>query len=304
MQLGLLDAIHSVASAPGGDEAVIIDSTRRAYRVAGLGQPQLLDGDISAATFIDDRRLVVAGTGGLRIEDTQQHTKLALYAHDAAAKTIAATTADGGWVAAAFEDGVLWRKHLSTNAAGELQVGPLTGGLPLAITDDGTTLFAIGGELRAWRPDGKVDVIAKPITPLLALATVDQTHVLALAEAGVHLVELDHAASLPSPTVLLAKSAALARSGGLLAAPTVTGGVEVIDPLVDWRWALATPQKGQAPFSVVDIAPDGSRVLGGSATEVFVWTLDLPADTDATKAWLANQTNATADNPSGPLGWN
>ena len=105
------------------------------------------------------------------------------------------------------------------------------------------------------------------------------------------------------PLVLLAKSAAVSRTSGLIAATTVVGGVEVIDPLVDWRWPLVTPQKGQSPFTLVDIAPDGSRVLAWSGPEAFVWTLDLPADAESTKAWLTRQSNATADNPTGPLGW-
>jgi len=303
LQLGVLGAIERVASSPSGDEAVVIDSAHRAWRLAGLGQPQPLDGEISAATFIDDRRLVLAGVGGLRIDDAQQRTKLALYAHDAQANAISATPADGGWIVAAFADGTLWRKHLSTNAVGELQLGALPASLPLAITDDGTAVFAIASELRAWRPDGKVDVVAKPLAAALGLSVIDRKRVLALVEAGVHVVDLDRTSALAPPQIALGKSAALARAGGLVAAPTVVGGVEVLDPLVDWQWPVTTPQKGQAPFSVVDIAPDGSRVLGGNATEVFVWTLDLPGDADATKAWLGAQTNATADNPSGPLGW-
>jgi WD40 repeat protein len=313
VQLGVLGAIETVAPAPSGDEAVVIDGSHRAWRLAGLGQPQELDGEVSAATFIDDRRLVLAGPGGLRLDDAQHGTKLALYAHDAATKTLVATPAGGGWIAAAFADGVLWRKHLQTNAVGELQLGALKGSFPLVIADDGTVVFSLIGELRAWRPDGEVDVIAKPITGVLGLALADKKQVIALTESAVHLVELGRSAT-PAPPVpvarpdtaliaLLGKSAALARTGGLLAAPTVTGGVEVVDPLVDWRWPLVTPQKGQSPFSVVDIAPDGSRVLAWSSTQVFVWTLDLPDDAESTRAWLANQTNAIADKPSGPLGW-
>ncbi|HEY5922438.1 MAG TPA: protein kinase [Kofleriaceae bacterium] len=301
--LGTLGAIEAVATSPSADDAVVIDNARRGWRVAGIAQPQELDGEISAATFIDDRRLVLAGPGGLRLEDAQQRTKLALFAHDGAAKALAATAADGGWIVAAFEDGKLWRKHMKTNATGEIQLGALKGNFPLAVTNDGTAVFVAGDELRVWRPDGRVEVLAKPAGPLLAISVVDRKRVLVLGEAGVRLVEIDRAAPLPTPLVLLAKSAALARSGGLLAAPTVAGGVEVVDPLVGWRWPLATPQKGQAPFSVVDIAPDGSRVLASNTTEVFLWTLDLPGDADATKAWLAKHTNATADNPSGPLGW-
>jgi serine/threonine protein kinase len=302
VQLGVLGAIESVAPAPSGDEAVVIDGSHRAWRLAGLGQPQELEGEVSAATFVDDRRLVLAGPGGLRLDDAQQRTKLALYAHDAATKTLVATPA--GWIAAAFEDGVVWRKHLASNAVSELKLGPLKGSLPLAISDDGTVVLALAGELRAWRPDGRIDVLAKALPGVLSLALADKGRVIALTESAAHLVEIGHGEPGGADVIaLLGKTAALARSSGLVAAPTVTGGVEVVDPLVDWRWALVTPQKGQSPFSVVDIAPDGSRVLGWSGTEVFVWTLDLPDDADSTRAWLANQTNAIADKPSGPLGW-
>jgi hypothetical protein len=122
---------------------------------------------------------VLAGPGGLRLDDAQQRTKLALYAHDAAAKTLVATPAGGAWIAAAFADGALWRKQLKTNAVGELQLGVLSGSFPLAITDDGTVVFALAGDLRAWRPDGDVDVIAKPIRGVLSLAFAGK-HVVAL----------------------------------------------------------------------------------------------------------------------------
>ena len=316
VSLGMLPAIQSVATAPGGEAAIVIDGARHAWRVAGIGLPQELAGEISAAVFVDDRRLVLAGTGGLRLEDQEQHTKLALYAHDAAARTLAATAADGGWVVAAFEDGVLWRKHLATSEAGELELGTVRGSLPLVIADDGTVVFAAAGELRAWRADGSVDVLAELASPLLAATLVGgerrrgsgpgqlpRDRLLALAETGTYLIDLDRARPLAAPLPLLGASAALARTGGLLAAPTVAGGVEVVDPLIDWRWPLAVPQRGQAPFTVVDIAPGGTRVLASNATEVFVWTLDLPGDADATRAWLASQTNAIADSPSRPLGW-
>jgi hypothetical protein len=303
LELGNLGAIESVASAPSGDEAVVIDSSRRAWRVAGVGQPQALDGEITAATFVDDRRLVLAGPGGLRVEDSQLRTKLALYAHDAPAKSLAATPEHGGWVIAAFEDGALWRKHLATNAVSELQLGAVQGAIPLVIFDNGAAVFAAAGELRVWRPEGHVDVLARSASPVLSVNALDRDRVLVLAEAGAHVLAVDRAAPLGAPLVMLAKSVAIARAGGLAAAPTVAGGVEVIDPAVDWRWPLASPQKGQAPFSVVDIAPDGSRVLASNTTEVFVWTLDLPADAEATKAWPGRQTNATLDKPTGPLGW-
>ncbi len=303
VQLGMLSAIETVAAAPGGEEAVVIDGARRAWRVAGLARPQELPGEISAAVFIDDQRLVLAATGGLQLEDQQQRTKLALYAHDAAAKTLAATAENGGWIAAAFEDGRLWRKQLASQAATELDLGKVAGPLPLVIAGDGTAVFATGGELRAWRPDGRVDVLGAPSCGVTALALIDRERVLAVGDHGAVLVEVDGVAELPVPMPLYGAQAALAQTGGLVAAATTTGGVEVIDPLVTWRWSLATGEDGQPPLARVDIAPDGSRVLAATATEVFVWTLDLPGDAEATKAWLGRMSNATVDNPSGPLGW-
>jgi hypothetical protein len=204
--LGNLTAIESVASAPSGDEAVVIDSAHRAWRVAGLGQPQPLDGEITAATFVDDRRLVLAGPGGLRIEDSQQRTKLALYAHDAATKSLAATPDGGGWVVAAFEDGALWRKQFATSAVSELKLGAIQGAIPLVILDNGVVVFAAAGELRVWRADGQVDVLATSAAPLLSLSAIDRDRVLVLAETGAHLVEIDRPAPLGAPLVLLAKS--------------------------------------------------------------------------------------------------
>jgi hypothetical protein len=95
-----------------------------------------------------------------------------------------------------------------------------------------------------------------------------------------------------------------AAEGGLIAAPTITGGVEVIDALVGWRWPLTSPQKGvQQGFTYVEMARDGSRVLGVTPQAVVVWTLQLPGAGDETEAWLDKTSNATADTPSGPLGW-
>jgi hypothetical protein len=51
------------------------------------------------------------------------------------------------------------------------------------------------------------------------------------------------------------------------------------------------------------MARDGSRVLGVTPQAVVVWTLQLPGAGDETEAWLDKTSNATADTPSGPLGW-
>jgi len=102
----------------------------------------------------------------------------------------------------------------------------------------------------------------------------------------------------------IAPDASAALDGSLLAGRTVIAGVEVIDPLVGWRWPLATPQKGvQQPYTYVEIARDGSRVLGVTPNAVVVWTLGLPRTGEETATWLDRTSNATADSPTGPLTW-
>jgi hypothetical protein len=299
--LGELEAIVSVATAPDGAAAVVIDLNRRGWLVTGIGQPQELQGEISAATFVDERQLVLAAPGGLRLEDQQRRTKLALYAHEAAAKGLVSTAGGGGWVAASFEDGVLWRKSLRAGTSAELKLPAPS--LRLAISSDGTVIFGLGGELRAWRPDGKVDVLAKDLPNIVAVTLADASRALAMSDdGGLHVVELRGTGPLPAPQAA-SRGAALAATHALVASATAVGGVEVIDPLARWRWPLAVPMKGQQPFGSVEIAPDGSRVMATSSSALLVWTLELPSTAETTATWLDTLTNATADSPVGPLGW-
>jgi hypothetical protein len=110
---------------------------------------------------------------------------------------------------------------------------------------------------------------------------------------------------MPSAPVAqpIAHSGVIAPRGGLVAGLSPVGGVEVFDPVTKLAWPLAVPSKGQAPYSFVEIAPDGSRVLAMTASSLLVWTLDLPTSPDATRAWLDKLTNATADSPNEPLTW-
>jgi WD40 repeat protein len=284
-----MQALVGVAASPDGAVAVAIDLTRKAWLVAGLGQPQPLDGEVTAATFVDNTRLVIAGDGGIRLEDQQTRGKLALYAHTAAARSVVSS---GDWVAAAFEDGIIWRKRLSDGEASELKL-PAT---KLAVDRDGTVLITNGGELRVWRPSGNVDVIAKGLRPITEL---DAAGLVLTDDANAYQLDLRAA----SPTVAQPTVHGGVLGGGLVAGLSASGGVEVYDPATKLSWPLAIPTKGQAPYSFVEIAPDGSHVLATTSQSLLVWTLDLPSSAEATRAWLDKLTNATADSPSEPLTW-
>lgn len=292
-----MQGLVALAASPDGAVAVAIDLTRKAWLVAGLGQPQALDGEVTAATFLDNIQLVVAGDGGVRLEDQQKHTKLALYAHSAAARALVSVPNNGGWVAAAFEDGVVWRKHLRDGAASELK----SSASRIALGADGTVFIGDAGEVRAWRPDGRVDTLAKGLKTVTEVALLDTSLLVLTDDANAY--ELD--IKLPSAPVAqpIVHSAVYAPRGGLVAGLSPTGGVEVFDPATKQGWPLTIPTKGQAPYSFVEIAPDGTRVLAMTASTLLVWTLDLPASAEATRAWLDKLTNATADSPSEPLTW-
>jgi hypothetical protein len=301
--LGLLPSIQTVVASPDGAEAIAVDATRRAWHVAGVGQPKAIGDEISYASFLDDSRYVVAGEGGVRLNDQRTNREQALFAHEPEARALVTVPSGGGWVAAAFADGLVWRRQLSTSSDSSLSIVPAPAMLPVVLAGDGTAYLGVGGELRAWRIDGRVDVLASGFKQIVNLAIVEPDVVFVLCEDSTgHLVDVRGktvTAHLP-----VAASASVAANGALIANPTVSGGVELIDPGAGWRWPLAAPKKGmQHPFSYAEISPDGRRVLGVTEDAVVVWTLDLPGTADETSSWLDKLTNATVDNPSDPLRW-
>ncbi|HTL38324.1 MAG TPA: protein kinase [Kofleriaceae bacterium] len=303
LQLGDdMEGLIGAASAPDGALAIVVDLTRKAWLVAGVGQPQPIDGEVSAASFVDNTRLVIGGTGGVRLEDLQAHTKLMLFAHEPAARAIETTAADGGWVVTTFEDGLVWRKHLADGATTQMQVDSQSP-IRIALAGDGTALVGIGGELREWRPDGKLAVLVSGLKVIKHVSFVAPTTALVVTEdATAHQIDT-RSHDVAAPVQTIGHAGSHADTGGLVAGISALGGVEVYDPLAHWSWPLVTPQKGQPPFSFVHISPDSRRVLAMTSQSLLVWTLDLPQTAEATAKWLDRLTNATAETPSEPLGW-
>jgi hypothetical protein len=297
-----MEGLIAATSTPDGTLAVVIDLTHEAWLVAGLGEPQVLDKEISAAAFVDNTRLVLAGEGGLRLEDEQAHTKLALLAHARPARALVTNAADGGWIAATFDDGLVWRKHLADGTTTTFDVQSQSP-IRIAIGEDGMVLVGIGGDLRAWRPDGKLDVLATGLQPITQVAFVAPTTALAISEDGTAHQLDTRSHDTVAPPQSIGHGTSHADTGGLVAGISALGGVDVYDPLAHWSWSLVTPQKGQPPFAFVNISPDSRRILAMTSQSLLVWTLDLPQTAEATAKWLDRLTNATADGPTDPLGW-
>jgi hypothetical protein len=163
-------------------------------------------------------------------------------------------------------------------------------------------LLGIGGEMRAWRTDGKLDVLLGNIKPIKNVSFIAPTTALAITEDATA-YQVDTRSHEVAASQIVGRATSHADSGGLVAGLSALGGVDVYDPIARWSWPLVTPQKGQPPFSFVNISPDSRRVLAMTSQTLLVWTLDLPATPEATVKWLDRLTNATAEGPSEPLGW-
>jgi WD40 repeat protein len=277
--------IRALVPAPDGSRALVIDGTHHGTIVSPAGPPVEVEGELDAAAFVDDQRLVVATHDGvirLGTHPLVQHTG------------VLALAARGEHVAAVFT-GRLWRENLATSHYEELEVAQLTPAL--AIAPNGDVMFAAGKDLRAWRADGTVATLATYEKPVASISLVGDgpPRVLAVTDEGAV-----HAADSKAPP-LVAPRASIAESG-IVAAISADGLLEVFDPLAQpgERWTLAAP-KGRT-FGFAQIAPDGSRVLAVTTNGVLVWPLAVPATRDATASWLEGLTNAIA-NPDGTIRW-
>jgi hypothetical protein len=295
--LGELPPLASVVPAPDGAEAIAIDVTQHAWRVAGVGRPQQLPGETIAAAYVDTNHLVLATADAIRLDDlaTSAHTPLFVHSEP---RSLAVR---GNWVAAAFADGVVWRKDLAGTDA-KLAL-PAAEQRPLAVAGDGSVVIGVGSELRVWRATGKVETLARFPRDVSGVSLPAPGVAVAVTlDGSAQLVDLS--SGTITNRVAVSERAALDGDGSLIAAPIASGGVEVVDALTGWKWPLVTQQKGvQRPFGLVEVARDGARVLGVSDEALVVWTLGLPKTPDETASWLERTTNAVLDTPSGPLSW-
>jgi WD40 repeat protein len=297
--LGVSAAVAHVAPAPDGQRAVAIDATHHARIVAPVGEPLDIDGDIDHAMFVDDHRILLATSQGIvRIDDRKLSTPLVQRK-----APVAALAMNGSWIAAAYADRVLWRTSLETKTDTKLQVEAAPAREALAIGGEGDVVFGVGNEIRIWHPDGSAATLATLGRAVATLAYCDPVHVLAVASDGAAAIVGTKRANDVEPLALPIASPTLTRDGALAASLAANGALEIVDPLVRDRWAIAQSRAPQQ-LVTVQISPDGKRVLATTSSGVLVWTLQLPTTAETTAPWLDQLTNALADHgPSGPLGW-
>ena len=295
--LGMIIGMSAIVPAPDGQRAVVIDGTHHGRLCAPVGDPIDL-GDLDLAAFVDDRRLVLATPAGA----IQLQRSAPLVEKGQPVKALAASAADGGWIAAAFADRTLWRTNLGAKATTTLAVAAVPARGALALGPDGDVVVGAGTELRIWHADGTTAALATFAKSIATVAFIDRARVLVVTSDGTAAVASTKQSNDVDPLAMPIASPSLTADGGLVAAQTAAGVLEVIDPAVKERWPLGAPHGQQ--LGSAQISPDGHRVLVLASSGVLVWTLGLPHDADATAHWLDTLTNATSDHgPSAPLDW-
>jgi hypothetical protein len=219
------------------------------------------------------------------------------------------------WIAAAFLDGTLWRKNLVTGVeatvarAPRLEVDPARGdGKPpvregkLLVTGDGTVLFLHDREIHQWRADGQLARLAGTPKLLEDFGEAGPDHIVAVADDNTVYTLARGAADQMTEAIpsIDGSSAAMSPDTGMLVVLD-HGALVVVDPLARQTWTLA-PATG-VTFVRPAISADGRRVLAQTKRSLLIWTLDLPADAEATVRWLDAMTNAVEERGPVGLGW-
>jgi Protein kinase domain len=300
-------SIRDLAGAPNGNLACIVDPGRKATLFSPGKPAHTLDGTVSLATFASNHELVLADeeAASLRLYDTEKKTYTALFAQPAKLLALGWHRGKTTWIAAAFQDGTLWRKNLTANTDATA-AQPIKVSSELLVLEDGTVMFGEGRMLRAWRPDGSVDAHAELPEPAVTLGIAGSAPAIAITNQGAtYLVELDKRERITEIDPINTGKISMARETGSYVVATADG-FDVVDPLERHRWKLGSTQS--IAYREPMISDDGRHIIAHTTKRpddsdgdaVILWTLpDPPADITA---WLDALTNAYID-PTGRLSW-
>jgi hypothetical protein len=317
--LGEWQDLRAVTSAGPGRAIALIDGARRIHLAVPGREPQQLPGDVDLAGFATETQLVLAtsdgagGRGTIAAHDVASGQRATLVERPSPVLGLAWGRGHHPWVAAAFADGTLWRSNVATGATATIARAPaIDRDHPaprdgkLLIAADGAVTYLHDGEIRAWRADGALAQIARAPKPLEELGEAGPDHIVAIAnDTTIYAIDRtagSAAGGLASEALasIESSSAAMSPDTGLLVA-VERGALQILDPLVHQRWTLALPAGVQ--FQTPAISADGRRVVANTASSVLAWTIELPANPEATIRFLDAMTNAVDDPRPGGLGW-
>jgi hypothetical protein len=314
--LGEWQGLTAITAPADGHVAAILDGEHHVHLVAPGREPEELPGEIDIVGFATADKLVLATQdGAIYVHDLEHHQRTPIVQHHSYLLGLAWGRGRHPWIAAAFLDGTLWRKNMTTGVEAttarvpRLEVDPTRGdGKPplregkLIVGDDGAVVFLHDSEVHVWRADGKLARLANTTKPIEDFGEAGPAQIVAIASDNtVYTIARDAADQTPEPVPSVdGTSAAMSPDTGMLVVLD-HGAIDVIDPLARQTWTLAAA--AGVMFSQPQISTDGRRVLAQTTKSLLVWSLDLPTSARDTATWLDAMTNAVEDHGPVGLGW-
>jgi hypothetical protein len=258
--------------------------------------------------FASEHQIVLgAETGSIRLHDTRTGQRTTLIESPHRLLGIAWSRAAPAWVASVWDDATVWRKNLTTGQEATRKLTELPNSSLLALAD-GTILFAVGRELRAWTPGDEVRIHATLPQLIVDLGEAGRGHAVAFSVSGAaflvdtsrpnQVVDTEHSVGSRNKDE---QAVSMSADTGLIVIAQ-EGRIEVIDPRVrNRKWTLASTPG--VTYSKPRISTDGRWVLARAGTSLLVWSIALPGGPTEMATWLETMTNAVADGGAQSFGW-
>ena len=292
-----------------GTSAVIVDFAHKAWLIGPGRDPVDLGDHTDLIGFATEHQVLLGSESGgsLQLHDATSGVRTPLVDRTEPLVGLAWSRTEPAWVAAVFKDGTLWRTNLTSGSDATTKLPQLPVG-SLLVRGDGTVLFSIDKQIRAWRPDGEVEVHATLPIEIRRLADAGPAHALAFTTPlSAYLVELgtkNHVTDLEE--TFGAQLSMSAETGAIVEAKE--GSIWVIDPLVEnRRWVLASSPG--VTYGAPQISTDGRWVISKTTAidkrlqSLLLWTLEVPATQADTMTWLERLTNAVSGSGAKSFGW-
>ncbi|HEV7553894.1 MAG TPA: serine/threonine-protein kinase [Kofleriaceae bacterium] len=275
----------TIVAPPSGDRAVVIATSGVARLVRRGGQLKPIADDVKFAEFIDGRRFVYGTTTGelWLVDDAALPARLA----EASWGKLVGLHANGAWIAAAYDDGTLWRYDLGKRTQTTF-AGTAAAARTMVLRRD-CVLYAVAEHVRCWDVDGSQHELTAVPQPIARLSRLGRDFIAAETQTGgvyqIDLTDPDNPGVSPLPP-------SIEPNGSMATIQLARAGTDiaVVDLVSTIQWTIARP--GDRTFGEPRVAPDGGHVAAAGDDGVLVWSTEMPESADDAVRWLDAETNA------------
>jgi len=288
-----------------GDRAVAIEpSHHQAFEIRrGERAVTAFSNPVEVALFLpDDSLLLATPTGDVIHFHPKTHTSEHLTSHPSG---VSALEWQDHWIAAQFDDGMLWRRDTDTGVEQRIDGATSRGTrMTIQLVPDGRVFAIEGNRMRVWQRDGSLIDHATLPTPVLEVIPFSLTFIVVITtDHAVYLVSLAQPNQVHATVSAGVEFTSIAGERGFAAATHDDGRVEVVDLLGGAQWSLGK-LTANSVVGVAQISTRGDLIaaqLGQDALVLF--RLDVPDSAADTARWLDELTNATTEHGPASLTW-